>query len=115
MVQRYAYNGKALYLFGKSSLTLHYAGDVARLSENGRLLDDDFYNGRTWEIGLKRFLPQAFGKKLEVEVLPLPGNAPIYLDPTARAQLNPQGQTAKVMSVEVLPQYEVVLRPSAPR
>ena len=94
---------------------LHYAGDVARLSESGRLLDDDFYNGRTWEIGLKRFLPQAFGKKLEVEVLPLPGNALIYLDPTARAQLNPQGQTAKVMSVEVLPQYEVVLRPSAPR
>ena len=94
---------------------IHYAGDVARLYEQGRLLDDDFYNGRVWEIGLKRFLPEAFGKKLEVDVLPLPRNAPIYLDPRAWEQMKPQGQTANVMGIQVLPQYEVVLRPSAPK
>lgn len=91
---------------------IHYAGDVARLYLDGRLLDDDFYNGRTWEIGLKRFLPGAFGQKLEVDVLPLPHHAPIYLDARAWRQMNAIGQTAKVTGVEVLPEYEVVLRPA---
>jgi hypothetical protein len=94
---------------------IHYTGDMARLYRDGHLLDDDFYNGRPWEIGLKRFLPDSFGKKLEVVVLPLPRNAPIYLDAHAWAQMNAQGQTAKVSSVDVLPEYEVVLRPDKQR
>jgi hypothetical protein len=94
-------------------LRIHYAGNVARLSLDGRLLDDDFYNGRTWEIGLKRFLPQAFGQKLEVAVLPLPRQAPIYLDARAWAQMNADAPTAKVTAVEVLPEYEVVLQAPA--
>ena len=94
-------------------IRIHYAGDIAHLSLNGRLVDDDYFNGRVWEIGLKRYLPQAFGKKLEVEVLPLPRNAPIYLDFRAWSQIEAQGSTAKVSSVEVLPEYEVVLSPAA--
>jgi hypothetical protein len=93
-------------------LRIRYAGDVARLSRDGRLLDDDFYNGRPWEIGLKRFLPEAFGKKLEFSILPLPRSAPIYLDAHAWAAIDPEGQTTKVLGVELLPEYEVVLKPS---
>jgi hypothetical protein len=95
-------------------LRIHYAGDVARLTIDGRLLDDDFYNGRPWEIGLKRFLPESFDKTLEVSVLPLPRNAPIYLDARTRESMNAGGQTAKILSVELLPEYEVVLHPSKP-
>jgi hypothetical protein len=95
-------------------LRIHYAGDVARLSLDGRLLDDDFYNGRPWEIGLKRFLPESFGKNLEVSILPLPRKAPIYLDARAWEAMNTEGQTAKVLGVELLPEYEVVIHPSKP-
>jgi hypothetical protein len=95
-------------------LRIHYAGDIARISMNGRLLDDDFYNGRRWEIGLKRFLPEAFGKKLEVSVLPLPRKAPIYLDTRAWEPMNAEGQTARIIDVELLPEYEVVLPLSTP-
>jgi hypothetical protein len=95
-------------------LRIRYAGDVARLSRDGRLLDDDFYNGRPWEIGLKRFLPESFGKKLEFSILPLPRSAPIYLDARAWEPIDPAGQTAKVLRVELLPEYEVVLKPSKP-
>jgi hypothetical protein len=95
-------------------LRVHYAGDVARLSLDGRLLDDDFYNGSAWEVGLKRFLPESFGKKLEVSVLPLPRKAPIYLDARAWETMNAEGQTAKVLGVEMLPEYEVVLNLSKP-
>ena len=95
-------------------LRIRYAGDVARLSQDGRLLDDDFYNGRPWEIGLKRFLPESFGKILEISVLPLPRKAPIYLDTLAWQPMNAEGQTAKVFGVELLPEYEVVLDPRKP-
>jgi beta-galactosidase len=95
-------------------LRIHYAGDVARLTLDGRLLDDDFYNGSPWEIGLKRYLPAAFGQSLELSVLPLPPHAPIYLDPQAQAQLNPNAQTAKVMSIDLLPEYEAVLKLAKP-
>ena len=95
-------------------LRIHYAGDVAHLSVDGRALDDDFYNGRAWEIGLKRFLPEDFDKKLEISVLPLPRKAPIYLDARAWESMNAEGQTAKVLGVEVLPEYEVVLNPPNP-
>ncbi len=93
---------------------IHYAGDVARLSLDGHLLDDDFYNGHPWEIGLKRFLPEAFGKNLKVSVLPLPRTAPIYLDVQAWRPMNATGQTARIIGIEVLPEYEVVLNPTKP-
>jgi len=38
--------------------------------------DDDFYNGRMWEIGMKHFLPGVFGQDLEMGVLPLPPTRP---------------------------------------
>jgi hypothetical protein len=90
-------------------LRFRYAGDVAHLSLDGHLLDDDFFNGRPWEIGLKRFLPNAFGKPLEVSILPLPRTAPIYLDAKAWEAIDPQGSTAKILGMEVSPEYEVVL------
>jgi len=96
-------------------LRIHYAGDVARLYRDGRLLDDDFFNGRVWEIGLKRFLPESFGQKLELEVLPLLRKAPIYLDARAWVLIGSQQQTAKVMAVEALPEYEAILRPARHR
>jgi hypothetical protein len=95
-------------------LRIRYAGDVARLSLDGRLLDDDFYDGRPWEIGLKRYLPKIFDQKLEVGVLPLPLKAPIYLDARAREALNAEGQTAKVLGVELLPEYEAIFNASKP-
>jgi hypothetical protein len=95
-------------------LRIRYAGDVARFSQDGRLLDDDFYNGRPWEIGLKRFLPESFGKTFEVSVLPLPRKAPIYLDTRAWQPMNADGQTGKIFGVELLPEYEIVLDPRNP-
>jgi len=96
-------------------LRIHYAGDTARLYAAGRLLDDDFYNGRVWEIGLKRFLPQAFGEPIELDVLPLTGTAPIYLDQAAWQSISKSGQTAAVSTIEALPEYEAILPPTDTR
>ncbi|MFF9037944.1 beta-galactosidase [Streptomyces sp. NPDC014892] len=56
-------------------LRLHWSGDVARAYVGERLVADQFYSGRVWEIGLDR-LPVG---ELRVRVLPLAGGAPVYV------------------------------------
>ena len=65
-----------------SSLTSHllkitYHGDCARLYANGKLLADNFYYGRPFLYGLWR-LPEDV-TELELRILPLQPDAPIYL------------------------------------
>jgi hypothetical protein len=62
-----------------TSALLHitYRGDVARLYANGKLIEDNFYNGRLMEYPLSR-LP-AGCTKLELRILPLQANMPMYL------------------------------------
>lgn len=86
------WNNAAVYRISLSSLlpppsTLHtppssllqisYRGDCARLYANGRLIADNFYYGRPFLYGLWR-LPKDC-KELELRILPLQPDAPIYL------------------------------------
>ena len=70
-------------------LRIHYRGDCARLYANGKLVADNFYYGRPFLFGLWR-LP-AGCKELELRILPLQPDAPIYLpreaDKTAGEEL----------------------------
>ena len=58
-------------------LTINYRGDCARLYANGRLIADNFYYGRPFLYGLWR-LPEDC-TELELHILPLQPDAPIYL------------------------------------
>jgi hypothetical protein len=88
-------------------LTIRYTGDVARLSANGKLLDDDFYNGLPWSIGLRRFYPQARQDPLELSILPLRKDSPVFLEPRFRPEFGVQDQAVELKSVVVSPQYEI--------
>ena len=70
-------------------LSITYRGDCARLYANGRLIADNFYYGRPFLYGLWR-LPKDC-KELELRILPLQPDAPIYLpreaDKTAGEQV----------------------------
>lgn len=57
-------------------LKINYRGDVARLYCNGKLIADNFYNGRPMLMGLWRLPDNA--KELELRILPLQDNMPIY-------------------------------------
>ncbi len=59
-----------------SLLHIRYRGDVARLYANGKLIADNFYNGRPFLMGLWR-LP-ADVKELELRILPLQKDMPVY-------------------------------------
>ena len=58
-------------------LFVTYRGDCARLYADGRLVADNFYYGRPFFYGLWR-LPAGV-TQLELRILPLQPDAPIYL------------------------------------
>ena len=67
----------SLFILHSSLLSITYRGDCARLYANGRLVADNFYYGRPFLLGLWR-LP-ADCTELELRILPLQPDAPIYL------------------------------------
>ena len=71
-------------------LNIDYRGDVARLYANGKLIDDNFYNGRPFQYALWR-LPKDC-RQLELRILPLQKDMPVYFpreaDTTIGEQVN---------------------------
>jgi hypothetical protein len=97
-------------------LRVHYAGDVARFTLNGRLLIDDFYNGNALDLGLRRYAPEIAAGDLELSVLPLrkdavtPGDKQrIFIADSARPDFGTAAEVASVSSVELIPRYTVEL------
>lgn len=69
-------------------LNIDYCGDVARLYADGKLIDDNFYNGRPFLYGLWR-LPKDC-KQLELRIMPLQKDMPIYFPREADTTLGEQ-------------------------
>jgi hypothetical protein len=90
-------------------LEIKYAGDVARLSQGSRLLTDDFFNGRPWCIGLRRFLDPQGGTDLDLSVLPLRKDAPVYFETDRAIDFSSHGQSVGIDSMRLVPEYEIVL------
>lgn len=88
-------------------LRIAYVGDTARLYAGPRLLDDDFYKGTVWEVGLKRFAPGITDTPLEVKILPLPKAAPIYLPNAAWPNAWPDDAVGEIHQIDLASEYEV--------
>ena len=78
----------------KTLLDIDYRGDCARLYANGKLVDDNFYNGRHFQYGLWR-LPKGTAK-LELRILPLLPGEPVYFP--AEADTTP-GETVNGIKI----------------
>jgi beta-galactosidase len=90
-------------------LRLHYAGDVARVTLNGKLITDDFYNGNVFDIGLRRHAPDILKGDLRVAILPLRKDAPIYMAESARPDFGGAASVAALKGIEILPRYQLQL------
>lgn len=90
-------------------LRIRYTGDVARLTLDGKLLTDDFYNGNVFELGLRRFAPAILQGDLRLVVLPLRKDAPIYLADSARPDFGDRASVAAVQNVELVSSATVEL------
>jgi hypothetical protein len=83
-------------------LRVRYLGDVARFTLNGRLLDDNFYTGREFDLGLRRYAPEIFGGNLQLEILPLRQDAPIFIEQKDRPEFGTKRTVLKLESVEIV-------------
>lgn len=87
-------------------LDIDFVGDIARLFDGTRMVDDWFYNGQRWQFGL-RDLPARAKGPLTLTVLPLRADAPIYLPREHRPDFGGQPQLAGLRGVKVVPVYRV--------
>jgi len=92
---------------GELFLRIAYEGDIGRLYAGNRLITDDFYHGAPWEIGLARIPAADLQQGLELKILPLRQDAPIYLAAGARPAMAPGGQVARLVRVQVVPHYRM--------
>ena len=90
-------------------LRVQYAGDGARLVSGDALLDDDFFNGEPWLIGLDRYRTAGRLPPLALDLLPMRADSPVYLPAAARAQIGSAGQTATLDTITLVPQYTLQL------
>ncbi|TMR93803.1 glycosyl hydrolase family 35 [Nonomuraea basaltis] len=68
-------------------LRLDWSGDVGRAYIGGRLVSDQFWYGPPWELGLRRFREELLEHgAVELRLLPMAEDAPIYVSPEARAR-----------------------------
>ncbi len=88
-------------------LTVQYEGDVAHLYRGSTFLADDFFYGRDWEIGLKRFLDGGNASDFLLKILPLRSDAPIFVEPGSRPALPPDSQVSEVKQMTLTPEYEI--------
>jgi len=94
----------------RTFLQIAYEGDVARVYAGGRFDNDNFYKGTPWELALWRYSPQELAQGLELKILPLRSDAPIYLPPGARPVFPAEGgDVVRLKSVKVVREYQVVL------
>ena len=90
-------------------LQIDFNGDVGRLFAGTHMLDDWYYNGQKWQVGLKQ-LAAALDQPLTVSVLPLRADAPVYIDKEHRPDFGGNAQIADLKDVRVLPVYRLEVR-----
>ena len=70
---------------------------------------DNFFNGSPWSIGLKRYIRAGESNDLELSILPLRVDSPIFLEDAVRKKLPATGQVEALQSIEVVPQYQLII------
>lgn len=92
-------------------LELDFVGDIGRVFNGTRLLDDWYYNGQRWQIGLRQFGVKP-GATLDLSVLPLRADAPVYIDAAHRPDFAAgQTQIAELRGARLLPIRRVSITP----
>ncbi|SEF80119.1 Glycosyl hydrolases family 35 [Bryocella elongata] len=87
-------------------LRVRYQGDAARLYAGNQLLDDNFWNGAPWEIGVTQTgVETAVPSTLQLRILPLPRSHPMFLEGTVAPRFR-DGKALELDSVALTPVYQ---------
>lgn len=90
---------------------IDYVGDVGLAFIGGELVDDHFYFGQPWRIGLKRFMTQVANNGMYLSFRPVQKDAPFLSDLPANALPDFAGEreVLRINQVRVRPEYHVSL------
>lgn len=92
-------------------LRINYVGDVAMAFMKGQLVQDEFFHGEPWTIGLKRYAEDLKTDPLTFYVRPLRKDAPFLHDlPRESIPDFSRGPVVDVKQVEVVPEYKLTIR-----
>lgn len=88
-------------------LKVKYMGDVARLYADGQLIEDNFWNGKPMLVRLSDIV----NKKVELRILPLGKDYPIYLQKEQREILD-KAENGKLLRLEGIEIIKKTLTPA---
>ena len=92
-------------------LRINYVGDVAMAFMKGHLVQDEFYHGEPWTIGLKRYYEDLKTDPLTFYFRPLKKDAPFLGDlPKEGVPDFKKGAVVDIKSVEVIPEYKFTIK-----
>jgi beta-galactosidase len=89
-------------------LRIDFEGDVGQLFLGEELVDDWCYDGRVWEIGLKRFADRLRDQPFRLRITPLTTAHAVYLETDVND--DEHGVALRLTSVTAVPQYGVRVR-----
>jgi hypothetical protein len=89
---------------GRVILAIDYLGDAARLYADGQLVDDHFYDGEPWLVGVDRFAQAGRWPTLELAIIAAgaAGDLPVFLEAAARKRLAEASSTAELCSARAV-------------
>ena len=90
-------------------LRVRYTGDVIRAYHGDKLIADDFYHARPFEIGLARYGRAVYQEGLVLKILPLREDAPIYITDRSQLKFNDNHIALTLDGVDVIETREVRL------
>ena len=93
-------------------LQVNYVGDVALAFMKGVLVQDEFYHGEPWTIGLKRYHNDFVeGNDMTFYFRPINYNAPFLRDLPKEAILDfSNGPVVKIKDVTIVPEYKIDIK-----
>jgi hypothetical protein len=98
-------------------LQIGWQGDVARLDRDGRVVDDQFWNGLPWTVGLREINPASTppgAQSFELQILPLPRQFPMYIEEADKLRFNNNGSADALLGVHLIPQYKLTVEAPQP-
>ena len=103
-----SFNNKNFEGLKELYLRIDYTGDIGYAFIDGKLINDNFCNGASWEIGLMRFKEELIEKGMYLYISPIKQGAKVKVDSAmaARAEVVDK-EIAEIHAIEFIPVYEV--------
>ena len=94
-------------------MQIDYQGDIGNLFLNGELINDNFYNGATWEYGLRDVADKLSGqgRVLTLYITPIREGANVNVESAMAGRMEEGGANiASLKDIRLQPLYEIQLR-----